>query len=513
MAASLTGGSEEGGGGGRAPRILVVDLNNFARYPTVPVGYLVAVCRQAGMPTRVFSPLSIGVSGVTRERAPRPWSLPLAKAGYLTAVSPRPWVRRVRSRLAMRRLSQMKRREGEVLAAFERVIAEARPDVVLISTYLMYKDLTAAICAACAQAGIKTLVGGPYFSQPEVVAEWIGTPGLSALAAGEIELHLPEVIRALAADEDASRFPGVLVPSEQRAWRGAIAPPLKALDHVPCPDYSDFPWEKYPQRIVPVITGRGCAWGACTFCSDVTSSAGRTFRSRSPENVLEELKRHHETLGVRMFVFTDLKLNSDVRVWRAVLERMQIVAPGSTWIASIHVHEDRDNGLSFEDLRAAAASGCVRLSTGLESGSQRVLDLMHKGTRIETVARYLHDATAAGISTRCTMITGYPGEAAGDVELTTAFLREHSADLERISLNRLAVIQGTGLQRMWQRSPADFPDLQAGEKKLSLAVLDHRLASNSEPAYRAAVMRLLEAVHEVNRKPLNERARAFEGVM
>ncbi len=498
---------------GSAPRVLVVDLNNFARYPTIPVGYLVAVCRQAGMPTRVFSPLSIGVRGVTRERSPRPWSLPVAKAGYLTAVSGSPWVRGVRSRLATRRLSQLKRREGEVLAAFERTLALDLPDVVLISTYLMYKDLTAAICAASARAGVKTLVGGPYFAQPEVISEWIDIPGMTALAAGEIELHLPDVIRAMVAGEDASRFPGVLVPAGGRQWRGTIAPPLKALDAVPAPDYSDFPWDRYPQRIVPVITGRGCAWGACTFCSDVTSSAGRTFRSRTPENVLDELRRQHETHGVKMFVFTDLKLNSDLRVWRNIHERMQIVAPGSTWIAAVHVHEDPDNGLSAEDLRAAAASGCVRLSTGLESGSQRVLDLMHKGTRIESVARFLSDATAAGISTRCTMITGFPGETARDVDLSAAFLREHSVNLERISLNRLVIVQGTGLQRMWQRSAADYPDLQHGAKNLSLAVLDHRLSTNNEPSYRAAVLRLLEAVHSVNRKPLNERAREFEGVM
>ena len=61
------------------------------------------------------------------------------------------------------------------------------------------------------------------------------------------------------------------------------APPLADLDRLPFPDYSQFPWSKYPNIIVPMITGRGCGWGVCTFCSDVTSTAGRRFRSRSPK--------------------------------------------------------------------------------------------------------------------------------------------------------------------------------------------------------------------------------------
>jgi radical SAM superfamily enzyme YgiQ (UPF0313 family) len=62
------------------------------------------------------------------------------------------------------------------------------------------------------------------------------------------------------------------------------------LDQLPFPDYSDFPWQSYPNRIIPMISGRGCGWGVCKFCSDVTSTAGRSYRSRSPGNVREEIR-------------------------------------------------------------------------------------------------------------------------------------------------------------------------------------------------------------------------------
>src|SRR5262249_22089678 len=155
---------------------------------------------------------------------------------------------------------------------------------------------------------------------------------------------------------------------------GSFAPPLEDLDAVPFPDYSDFPWDRYPNRIVPIVTGRGCAWGACTFCSDVTSTAGRSFRSRSARNVLAEIEYQSTRHAVKHFVLTALKLSRTLARWRALAQGMQTAAPGATWIAAVHVGSEAGggNGLTPDELAAVAASGCVRLTTGLETGSQRV---------------------------------------------------------------------------------------------------------------------------------------------
>jgi anaerobic magnesium-protoporphyrin IX monomethyl ester cyclase len=242
--------------------------------------------------------------------------------------------------------------------------------------------------------------------------------------------------------------------------------------------------------------------------------------------VLEEIARHHADYGATLFTFTDLKLNSNVQMWRAIIGGIRAAAPGARWIAAVHVNADRgDNGLSADDLRAAAASGCVRLTTGLESGSQRVLDLMHKGTRLDLTARYLRDAHAAGVSCRCTMISGYPGETADDVRASTAFLRAHGDAIERVSLNRFQIMTGTGVHKMMQRdgrghgqSPASaggraFAGLTQVTVNHRLAQVDHHYAECEKPDYRRATMELLEAVHAINRKPLKPAAREFEGVM
>jgi radical SAM superfamily enzyme YgiQ (UPF0313 family) len=500
---------------GRVPRVLIVDLNNFARYPTLAVGYLVAVLRGEGMQVEVFCPLSTGVTGVAREPRTRPWSLVDQQLRYATAVSRSRTVRQIRARLAARHAPRLARESTRVcndfLAHLDR--AAGRIDAVLISTYLMYHGLCEQMCAACATRGIPVLIGGAYFSQPEVVREWISMAGMTALAGGEVELALPEIIQCLLDRGDLTRFPGVWVRGEDGEPRGSFAPPLTNLDDLPIPDFSDFPWDRYPNRIVPIISGRGCAWGACTFCSDVTSTAGRTFRSRSPQRVLEEIAEQSRRYQADMLVFTDLKLNSSLAMWGALLEGMQRAAPGATWIAAIHVGRAPPNGLTRDELLEARHAGMVRLTTGLESGSQRVLDSMAKGTSLEITSQCLRDAHEAGISARATMIIGYPGEDTDDVVLTSRFLREHESCIERVSLNRFQIMTGTRFHRRLERSPHHAPGVTDLTVNHQVAQVGHHYAPTQDRAYRRAVRGLITAVHRINRRELRAGAGAFEGVM
>lgn len=58
-------------------KVLLVDLNNFARYPTLPIGYLAAILRAELIQVEVFAPLMVGIPGIVREARPRRMTLPL----------------------------------------------------------------------------------------------------------------------------------------------------------------------------------------------------------------------------------------------------------------------------------------------------------------------------------------------------------------------------------------------------------------------------------------------------
>ena len=479
----------------------------------MPIGYFTAILRIAGCEVSVFAPLMIGILGVTREPRPSYLDLVLAKINYYVATSPHLWIRVVRGWLASRRRSDINAKHAAVVKGFRTELLRSRPDAVLISTYLIYRGVCEDIAAICQSERLPVLIGGSYFASKDVIDDWIGIRGLHALAAGELELQLPAIVESLVNGEEPAKHVGIFVVDEHGRAKGSIAEPNRRLDAVPFPDYSDFPWSAYPNRIVPVITGRGCGWGVCTFCSDVTSTSGRTFRSRSPENVMEEIAHHYERYGVKLFVFTDLKLNSNVAMWRVICAQMQRVAPGAKWVSAIHVGVRPDEGLSREDLQAAADSGCVRLTTGLETGSQRIARLMRKGTRLESTSRFLHDAAAAGISCRCTMILGYPGETPDDVQASSDFVDSHAAVIERVLLNRFQIMAGTTFHQALLRKPTRFKGIRVMLENRAAALTAHQYLDAVRPDYQKAAMRLFNAVHRINRKELAARACDFEGVM
>lgn len=381
---------------------------------------------------------------------------------------------------------------------------------MLVSPYLMYRDLVTDIGAACLERKIPVLLGGPYFAAPEVSKAWLDIPGLAGIAVGEVEAQLPDIVRTAAKRRSLEGMVGVAVPGQ--AYTRA-PPPVKDLNTIPHPDYSDFPWDAYPNRIAPLITGRGCGWGKCSFCSDITSTIGRTYRSRGLDNVLEEVRLHAERYNTKLFVFTDLKLNSDQSMWKGLHKNMQRVVPGAQWVCAIHIPANGGGSLSQEDLKDAAAAGLVRLTTGFESGSMKVLEAMNKGTNLHQMSQTLKNADAAGISVRVTMIVGYPGETAEDVIASARYLEDHVSTIERVMFNRLQMTTGTILHRSWQSHPSRYPDLKKVKPDHRLGQLEHEFKPAEEPGSLAAIDRLLAAVHQINLKPLKPGAQQFEGVM
>ena len=491
-------------------KVCIVDLNNFASYPTISVGLLVAVLRQSGIEVEVFSPLSVGVKGVKREAPVPAYGLLLDRVGYRTAVAKNRLVTSIRQQIASRGRSELVRQSGSVAKRLSEQLDASQPDAVLISTYLMYWPLCKSIAALCEARGIPVLIGGQYFVDPNVIAEWVKIEGVSGIVGGEVENELPEIVRALVAREPLDRFAGVHTRNDIGY---TAAPPLEDLDGVPFADYRDFDWARYPTPIVPMITGRGCAWGACTFCSDVTSGAGRTFRSRSVDNVMAEIALQSDRHDTGRFVFTDLKLNSNPTLWNGLIANIRQVRPDAQWIGAVHIgNVDRDRQLPHQ-LVDASRAGMVRMTTGLESGSQRLIDSMRKGTDLAYTSKCLQAANTAGISVRVTLIVGYPGETAEDLHATADYLKQHGNCIERARLNRFQIIMGTKFHHEMRNPQRPNHGLTQVAENHREALIDHRYEMSSKRDYRRAMDQLLGVVHRINRKPIREVARAFEGVM
>jgi anaerobic magnesium-protoporphyrin IX monomethyl ester cyclase len=490
--------------GTRSRRILIVDLNNFASFPTLAIGLLTASLRNHGHEVQVICPLAYDVPATERERQENVLDH-LKRRLHLSTM---PLARTPRNLARVARTWWLERPHPGVLREVEHALDDS-PDIVLLSAYLQHFNTVGAIGRLAHERDVPVVVGGPMFNVEGVADAWRSLPGINCIAGAEMDHDVAGLVEAICTGEPVSTFSGLMFPDGTQT---APARPLRNLDQVPMADFSDFPWDRYPVRIVPMMTGRGCQWDKCMFCSDVISASGRTFRTRSVTNVLVEMQeqaRRHETTN---FLFLDLKLNSYPDMLRGIAAQVQDYVQGAEWIGTVHVDLRHDNGLSKADLRAAVTGGMRRISFGLESGSQRLLDLMRKGTSVEANSEFIRSAFEAGLSIRCTMFKGYPGETAEDMAQTAEFLERHTPFLDRVRFNEFSLMENTPIYNAMVA--------QAGDRSFGIRRHVHRRAladyfnrEGRDHAYRRAKARALNAVYDINRRPVRTSARQFDGLM
>jgi len=446
--------------------VLLVDLNNFATFPTLAVGILVAALRNSGHRVSLMCPLSHDVPAAVREYRESKFD-DFKRRLHLTTSPVMKYLRDAGRAVHRWRTEKV----HPTVIEYTRKELDKKPDILLLSAYLQHYNTVVEIAKLAEERGIPVLLGGPMFNMPDTAEAWRTISGIKAVVGAETDRTIGSMVETVCCerdrdeggDEDMLQYDGVITAIGNRS---EPSKPMRQLDDVPIPDYTDFPWDRYPVRIIPMMSGRGCQWDKCRFCSDVVSVNGRTFRTRSVENVLHEMQEQSRRHDTTSFVFLDLKLNSYPEMIRGIAKGIQDLVQGAEWIGTVHVDLRKDNGLSREDLDLAVSGGMRRVSFGLESGSQRMLDLMQKGCSVERNAQFIRDAHAAGLSVRCTMIKGYPGETAADMQHTADFLEEHGDYIDRVRFNEFSLIDGTPIfEAMKNKNGAPMEFIEIDSKR------------------------------------------------
>jgi anaerobic magnesium-protoporphyrin IX monomethyl ester cyclase len=202
---------------------------------------------------------------------------------------------------------------------------------------------------------------------------------------------------------------------------------INDLDSIPYPARHKVDFSKYERTMrgettTNMITSRGCPF-KCAFCS--WEHWGRKTRFRSAENILGEVDEIYETLGIKNILFLDdtLTLRHD-RIYKLCegLEKRH-KERGSMWRGWTRV--DRINQ---ELLDIMGNAGFYALCFGIESGSQRMLDVLQKGTTIEQNIAAIQMCKEAGIKARTTIMVGIPTETFDEVKATGELLRRAQPD-------------------------------------------------------------------------------------
>jgi len=318
--------------------------------------------------------------------------------------------------------------EGDVdscLLSLEARLRMHHWDIVGIGFFSIHvpevRKIVERVRRVCTLLGEKPILigGGIHAStEPEHTATDLG---FDCAFVGEAELGLVE----LANSGVLSSVEGIYLPGARSVSRGR---PVAVLDSLPFPDWSlvDAPFyaaaslarsKLWPSRSLDVLYSRGCS-GRCNFCA---YGAISKLRFHSARYVVEQVKQLARTYPIDCIYFAD----SSIGISRAKLEELldemmrQRVGRFVEWHANM-----RSDQVDKELLRRMQKAGCSYLFYGFESGSERILERMNKGTTVQQARIVAEWHKELRFPYHASMIMNYPGETEQDVRASIELIRQ-----------------------------------------------------------------------------------------
>jgi radical SAM superfamily enzyme YgiQ (UPF0313 family) len=169
-----------------------------------------------------------------------------------------------------------------------------------------------------------------------------------------------------------------------------------------------------------IQTGRGCPFN-CAFCAQAFFTK-RKVRYKSIPRIISEVKLLMDKYKCDRFYFFDDTFIIDKRRVLSLCDELAKIK-GIDWHCL-----SRADTTDLELYRKMKAAGCIGITYGIESGSQKILDIVNKGTTIEQNLEAIKVAKEAGLKVRCQVIVGLPGETEETIKETEELIRKSSAD-------------------------------------------------------------------------------------
>lgn len=251
------------------------------------------------------------------------------------------------------------------------------------------------------------------------------------LVVGAGEVALPSLIEALDNNKEPKGIANVFYKKDGKIKTNDLEV-INDLDSLPYPDYSQFDLDLYlpPKKILPLQTARGCSWRKCTFCSHHEIYRGN-YKAFSIETIIKTIKHLQNTYGCSHFTFYDEELppGQAKRISEAILDN-------NLRDISIYTYARLVDGYNSDLLHLMRKAGFTLIYWGMESGCQRVLDLMNKGTKLSTMSQILKKSSRNKIANHCFILLGFPGETEEEAQQTIEFLKKHADYIEGITISK-----------------------------------------------------------------------------
>ena len=260
--------------------------------------------------------------------------------------------------------------------------------------------------------------------------------GVDYIVKGEGEETLKELIAILEKGEVPATLPGIVYRNNSDSVVTSARPLLRNLDELPLPAWDLVNIESYRSIwlmhhgyfSLNLATTRGCPY-KCNWCAKPIY--GNRYTSRSPSHVIKEIEYLINNFSPDHFWMSDdifgLKPG-----W---VQEFNLLVNARSLAFKYKIQSRVDLLLQDDTLNALAQSGAETIWVGAESGSQKILDAMDKGTTVEQIYNATERMKQKGIKVGFFLQFGYLGETRTDIDATLKMVLDLMPDEMGISVS------------------------------------------------------------------------------
>ncbi len=305
----------------------------------------------------------------------------------------------------------------------------------------------------------KIVVGGPDATRfPEEYMKLC--KGIDIVFVGESEESLPCLVNELkSANPKINAIPGIYYRKKSGAVRNNKSRPID-FNYNQSPDFHGLPLKKYLTPALPLQISRGCYWEKCNFCIHYDTYG--TYHKRNIELVINDIKNLVSEYKTKYFHFTDdcISLALADKLTESIIHNKLDIR----WLSYFRF----EKGLNKNRLDRIYSAGGRVLELGLESASEKVLELMNKKVSISATKRIIEDASKRGFLLKLFMFHGYPGENINELKETIEFTQKRILEKKIRAFfplrNRFELLRGSDIyescragknkyvKKMWESS-------------------------------------------------------------
>ncbi len=317
--------------------------------------------------------------------------------------------------------------------------------VYAMSSHLRYL-LPELSCLKQINKGMKIVWGGPHAQLfPEKTAE---SPLADIVVKGEGEEVMLEIVKGYESGKlDLHSVKGIAFEEDGHIYSTPYRDFID-MNTLPVLDWTLIKKEVFDivkRTIIRVQASRGCPY-KCAFCINVVTK-NKKMRYREPNHVLDEIEYLYHECKIQRVGFRDEIFMSNRRQVKEIAQGLLERNIKITWLANPRCEYLRESYIDDAYLKLLTDSGCNKLQSGGESGSQRILDLLRKDIKVEDILNFVRRTTKFNIIPLVAFMIGIPTETEEEQLQTVRLIR----DILRV--NPKALING----------PANYRPYPGGE--------------------------------------------------